>query len=69
MTTTLRMHKPAKTVIRTARKNKAKRPVTTASRRESQRLAEYNKWMEANADLVLKVAKKNTLRLTGKEVL
>ena len=40
-----------------------------SSRRESKTLAELNRWMEAHAQEIMAAAKKNTLRLTGREVI
>jgi hypothetical protein len=68
MTAILRLQKPAKGTAGSSRKAKAKRPARSVSRRPSKVLAAYNKWMESNVDLVMEVARKNTLRLIGDEV-
>ena len=45
----------------------AKTTHRTTGTAKGKTLAQTNHWMEANADLVMKIARQNTLRLTGKE--
>jgi lipopolysaccharide biosynthesis regulator YciM len=58
--TTLTKRAPAKRKAKAAKPTKLKRQPT---------LAELNRWMEAHAQQIMEAAKKNTLRLTGKEIL
>ena len=62
-----RQSKGAKAAGKTSAKNGAP-PKPSKARRQAKSLAEFNRWMENHAELVMKVAKKNTLRLTGKEL-
>ena len=68
-------------ILKTARMKGSKRRGKPATRRaqstrhgaagngREKTLEEINRWMEENAEVVMKVARQNTLRLTGKEVL
>ena len=39
------------------------------ARPKQKTLAQINRWMEENAEAVMRAARQNTLRLTGKEIL
>jgi len=72
MTTTLKRApnrtKPA--LITPTRKLTAARGKTSSHRPAEpakKPLAEINRWMENSVDMVMKVARRNTLHLTGKE--
>jgi hypothetical protein len=73
MTTAMRPL-PAKGVKAARRRSASRKSCNGASRgngarRESKTVAEFNRWVTANAAAVEQWARANTKRLTGKEVL